>query len=110
MDSTPYDLEPYLEAFKMRQRVIDQNAWQHNMYTLSAVQVAVERCLSGKKARSQYLEEPMSEIAIEKQKEDDKNISEDEIVRQRKALLAKLQIMQTNFELNHSDNKKGKQD
>lgn len=104
-DSTPYDLEPYVESFKMRQRIVDQNAWQHNMYTYSAVTTAIDRALNGKKARSKYFEKPMSETAIENNED---LITEDEITKQRKQLLAKLQIMQANFELNHGNDDEGK--
>lgn len=47
-DSTPYDLEPYLESYKLKQRQWDAQAWQYNMYTMCAVQTAVATVLVGK--------------------------------------------------------------
>lgn len=33
--------------------------WRNGQYTLSAVLVAVEHCLAGKKAKSEYIKEPI---------------------------------------------------
>ncbi len=37
----------------------DYLAWMFNQYTLSAVSVAVEHCLAGIKARSEYIKSPI---------------------------------------------------
>ena len=36
----------------------DHLAWLFNQYTLSAVSVAVEHCLAGRKANSEYINKP----------------------------------------------------
>lgn len=36
----------------------DYMAWLSNQYTLSAVSVAVEHCLAGRKAKSKYIKKP----------------------------------------------------
>lgn len=71
-------------------------AWMFNQYTLSAVMVAVEHNLAGRKARSKYIEKPLLQ-EIEK-----KNVpmTEDEIQKQRDLFIARMQAMQANFELN----------
>lgn len=65
---------------------------------MNGVMVALDRALSGKKSKAKYLERPLLDTENLKKDED---LSEEEIVAQRKALLAKLQVMQANFEMNH---------
>lgn len=110
MDSTPYDLEPYMEAYKLKQKMADSQAWQFNMYTMCAVQTAVANVLIGKKSKAEYLKEPFSQTAEKQKQEDEENLSETEKKRQRDRLLMTLQLMQANFELNHGNNDEGRQD
>lgn len=44
-----------------REKIKEQDylAWLFNQYTLSAVSVAVEHNLAGRKARSKYIEKPL---------------------------------------------------
>uniref|UniRef100_A0AAU8B578 Uncharacterized protein n=1 Tax=Dulem virus 39 TaxID=3145757 RepID=A0AAU8B578_9CAUD len=72
-------------------------AWLFNQYTLSAVSVAVEHCLAGRKAKSKYIEKTIMQQIEEK----NKPLSEDELQRQRELFVAKLEVMKTNFELSH---------
>ena len=109
-DSTPYDLEPYMEAYKLKQKMADSQAWQFNMYTMCAVQTAVANVLVGKKSKAEYLKEPFSQTAEKQKQEDEENLSEAEKKRQRDKLLMTLQLMQANFELNHSNDDEGRQD
>lgn len=95
--SCPADLEPYAKAHKLKIQEKDYLSWLSNQYTLSAVSVAVEHCLAGRKARSKYIEKPIMQ-QIEEQNEP---LSEDKLQRQRELFVAKLEVMKTNFELNH---------
>lgn len=45
----------YYEARKMR----DQEMWHLGLYINSAVTVAIDHCLNGKKATSEYIKEPI---------------------------------------------------
>ena len=74
--------------------------WTMGRYILSAVQTATDNCLNGKKARSKYVEKPFMELA-----EEENEISEEQIQKQREAFVAKLLIMKSNFELNHKKDK-----
>lgn len=57
MDSCPKELEPYTRAHKKKIEEQDYLQWQWwGNYGLSAAWVAVDHCLNGKKAKSQYLE------------------------------------------------------
>lgn len=105
MDSTPAELRPYLEAEKLRQHRKDAEMWQAGIYTTSATYTAVAMALMGKKSKAKYFEKPLLEEKKEEKETD--IISEEEKKKQRNALLASLQLMQANFELNHE---KGRQD
>ena len=59
--SSPSDLEPYGKAHKLE--ITEKDSIFHAVcgsYVLSAVSVAIEHCLSGQKAKSEYIKEPMN--------------------------------------------------
>lgn len=98
MDSCPKELEPYDIAHK--KQLEEQDLLQHlwwGSYGLSALGVAIEHCLAGRKAKSKYVDKPILK-EIENQ---NKHMSEEELQRQRELFVAKLEVMKTNFELNH---------
>ena len=83
--SCPADLQPYADAYSLERKQRDNEMWMwFGTYGLSAVSVAVEHCLAGRKARSKYIKKP-----------------EEEIKKQRELFVAKLKIMQSNYELSH---------
>lgn len=56
--SCPADLEPYAKAHKIEQRENDTIAWLYGgNYLLSAFSVALEHCLAGDEAKSEYMKE-----------------------------------------------------
>lgn len=65
MESCPKKLKPFEIAYKAKIRQIDQLAHVFGMYVESAVQVAVERNLYGKKSKNQYIKEPILTHAFE---------------------------------------------
>lgn len=95
--SSPADMEPYLKVHKEELKEKDYLAWLQGQYTLSAVSVAVEHCLAGRKAKSKYIKKPL----LQELEERNEPMAEEEIQRQRELFVAKLQAMKTNFELNH---------
>lgn len=98
--SCPSDLEPYARAHELELQENDR--MMHAMcgnYILSAVSVAIEHCLAGRKAKSKYINKPI----LEHMKEQRKELSEEELQRQRELFVAKLEVMKANFELNHKD-------
>lgn len=100
MDSCPKELEPYEKSHRKKLEEQDylQHMWWGN-YGLSAVSVAVEHCFAGRKAKSKYIEKPI----LKEIEERNKPLSEEELQRQRELFVAKLEVMKTNFELNHKD-------
>lgn len=88
--SCPTDMEPYLRAHKEELKEKDYLAWLSNQYTLSAVSVAVERCLDGKKAKSEYIKEPILPKVFENEGLTEQEIQEKKI---KKAILIENQYI-----------------
>lgn len=97
-----------MEAYKLKRKQSDAEAWQSNMYTMCAVQTAVANVLLGKKTKVEYIKEPFLQNV--KEETEEQNLSEKEKKKQREKLLMTLQLMQANFELNHSNSEEGRQD
>ena len=94
MESCPKELEPYNKAHKMN--IVEKDNLQHmwwGNYGISALIVAIDKCFS-KKPKAEYIKEPI----LSKTFENDV-LTEEEIQKQRELFVAKLQVMQTNFEL-----------
>lgn len=106
MEGTPNDLEPFVEAYKLKQKEHDEMSWKENIYTMSAVSVAISKAISGKKSKAKYPNKPFS---FEEREYDTKEeyISQSEIERGRKNLLMSLQVMKINFDKNHKKKEKG---
>lgn len=68
--------------------------WWGN-YGISALIVAIDKCFS-KNPKAKYIKEPITQYINENKD----GLSKEELQRQRELFVAKLQVMQTNFELN----------
>lgn len=95
--SSPADMKPYLKAHNEELKEKDYLSWLQGQYMLSAVSVAIEHCLAGRRAKTKYIKKPL----LQEIEENNKPMTEDEIKRQRELFVAKLEAMKTNFELNH---------
>lgn len=85
-----------------KEKIQEQDYLQYlwwGSYGMSAVTVAVERCLHGRRAKSKYVEGPVFKDAGNHKEE----LPEEELQRQRKLFVAGLEAMKTNFELKHKD-------
>lgn len=58
---TPHKLKAFAKAHEFRRKIQDEEMWIMGQYVLSAVSTAVEHCLAGRKAKSQYLSAPILE-------------------------------------------------
>ena len=97
-DSTPVDLQCYVDADDLVRKRKDADMWQQGIYNMSAFSTALSRALSGRKSKAKYIEEP---VMIKAQKEyDEEHATEEEKQIERDKLLLKLQMMQTTFEAN----------
>lgn len=91
----PRILSAIAEGYNQRVRNADYMNWINGQYTLAAVTVGVERNLAGRKAKSEYPQNPFFE-EIEKQ---NKPLSDDELQKQRELFVERLKTMQSNFEI-----------
>lgn len=99
MNSCPKELEPFVEAERLKILRQDEDMWVMGMYVQSAVAVAIEHCLAGKKAKSKYLENPLRENA-----EKENNVSEEKLKKMREEFVAQLMLMKANFDLEKERN------
>ena len=93
----PRILSAIAEGYNQRVRNADYMNWINGQYTLAAVTVGVERNLAGRKAKSEYPQNPFFE-EIEKQ---NKPLSDDELQKQRELFVERLKTEQSNFEISH---------
>ncbi len=56
---TPKKLKCFYKAYEIKRRLQDEQMWFMGQYVLSAVSMAVEHNLHGRKARSKYIEKPI---------------------------------------------------
>lgn len=65
----PHIIKLLMKGHEEKTKEQDYLAWIFNQYTLSAVSVAVEHCLAGRKAKSEYIKEPILSKTIANDKE-----------------------------------------
>lgn len=70
-------------------------------YGLSAVSVAVEHCLAGRKAKSKYIEKPV--LAETQERKTNKELTEEEKQAQLDKFIMSLKIMESNFKAEHEN-------
>ncbi len=98
----PHIIKLLLKGHEEKIKEQDYLSWLFNQYTLSAVSVAVEHCLAGKKAKSQYIKQPiLQEIQMKEKILEGKRIEMENY-----KLAMSLRIMQANFEINRSRKEK----
>lgn len=90
----PHIINLITKGYQEKIREKDYLAWLFNQYTLSAVSVATEHCLAGKRAKSKYIEEPLLSKVFEKNKLTQDEIQQKEI---KKAILAEQQYIAIAF-------------
>ena len=101
MDSTPNELEPYVEAFRLKKKRKDCSQWQNGFYTIAAIASVIDKILS-KNPTVNYPDKPLTESIEEKNEKE--LLTEDQKQKEINNFLMKLQLMQANFELNHPKN------
>lgn len=96
----PRIIKVIAKGYKEKIKEQDYLAWISNQYTLSAVSVAVEHCLAGRKAHSKYIEKPIMQEQKESYEENSLLTDKDK-KKQTEKLFMQLRIMGANFNLNH---------
>lgn len=95
----PHIIKLHIKGEEEKQKRLDTSNWINGIYTQSAVGVAVEHCLAGRKAKSKYIEKPLLQEAEEKRQIETGELSEEEKIRQTEQFFAKLRIMGANHKL-----------
>lgn len=93
----PADIEPYIKLYEVYERKQDEYAWLYGRYVYEANLAAIENALAGKKSKLKYTDKPYTAIA----REDSGKIAYEERMKKVKALFMQLEVMKTNFEINH---------
>lgn len=93
----PTTLKPYVEAYKLKKEREDAEMWRMGIYVLSAVRTGVENVLAGRKAKAEYLAEPLMQTA--QQEAIAENMSEDEQAKQVEMFFMKLDVLAANSRL-----------
>lgn len=90
-------LEKCFDGFKLARERKDNEMWLwFGTYGISAFSFAIDHCINGNKAKTEYLEHPLLGG-----KDNDGEMSEDEIKRKREAFVLKMQTMKANFDIEH---------
>lgn len=97
-DSTPYEIEAYLEAYEIRQRETDARDWRMGYYNLDAFQTVLAHAFT-KHSGKRYIEKPLLEEEFEKRHMTEEELTEEEKRRFRENFVMKIQIMGANFKL-----------
>lgn len=95
-EGCPFELEYLIKAQEIRDDMNDSRDWKLGRYIESAVATAIEHNFAGSKAKSQYIEKPFSQLKKERNKE--KELTEEEKKQQVNLLFTSLKVMQFNFE------------
>lgn len=94
----PSDLSPYAEAYFIEKKTKDAEIWSWcGNYVASAVYVAVDHVVTGmfgKKASSSYIKEPLM-------KDTEQEMTQDELQKEREALVMRLRTMKANWDIAH---------
>lgn len=75
----PHIIKLLMKGHEEKIKEQDYMAWLSNQYTLSAVSVAVEHCLAGKKAKSKYVDKPFLHSIFEEIQENKCKESNEEV-------------------------------
>jgi hypothetical protein len=97
---TPLKLDMCFEGFRISRERQDSDVWNwFGAYGISALCFAIDHCFNGKKAKMEYWKEPL----FSNKTENDSEMSEEEIQRQREAFVMKMRTMKVNFDLSHQE-------
>lgn len=98
----PRIIKLLLKGYKEKIREQDYLAWLFGQYTLSAVSVAVEHCLAGRKAKSKYMEK-----SIIQELDANRPLTEEEKQREVDMFFAREKARRINWRRKHPKNGMG---
>lgn len=95
----PRILEPILEGYKLKRKVIDENQWLLGGYIFEAVSIALGNMSKKKGQKPDNYFEKIKKPALQSIGSTNGELTEEEKQRQLDLLVAGLRIKQANFEL-----------
>jgi hypothetical protein len=95
----PHIIKLHVKGEEEKMKKLDMMNWLNGIYFQSAVTVAVEHCLAGRKAKSEYIKKPLLEEAEEKRQVESGELSEEQKRIQTEQFFLKLRIMGANHKL-----------
>lgn len=101
----PRILEPILEGYKLKRKIIDEDHWLLGGYIFEAVSIATGNIFRKKGQKPQSYFDVVKNPSLNSVKSNTEELSEEEKQKRRDVLMASLRIRQANFEL--SKQKKG---
>ena len=99
MKMNPHIIKLHIKGEEEKMLRIDYINWLNGIYTQSAVGVAVEHCLNCRKAKSEYIKNPILQEAEEQRQIETGELSEEEKIKQTEQSFMKLRIMGANYNL-----------
>lgn len=91
----PHTLKPFLEAYKLKQKMMDEQMWMMGAYVHEAVGVVLANAFAKKTAKkAEYMKEPL----LRKQ-QSTQELTEEQKMQQVQNLFACLAVRKTNFDL-----------
>ena len=100
---TPKQLTLCVKGHKRRLEEEDRLVWQwFGVYGTTAVMTAMDRCLNGRKAKSQYIDKPL--MAKDEAADGEKELTQEEKDRLLKKFMRSMEIRKFNFDLTHKKN------
>ena len=95
----PKILEPILEGYKLKRKIIDEDQWMLGGYIFEAVTIALGNMSKKKGQKPRNYFEEISKPALHIIHEKNNELSEEEKQRKLDLLVAGLRVRQANFEL-----------
>lgn len=100
----PHILNCLHDGYEVKEKSKDEENWVLGQYFMSALDATVCNAMlwrkKGAKAHN-YIKKPILHDIKDNVKKEKPQLSEEELQRQRELFVAKLEVMKTNFELNH---------
>jgi hypothetical protein len=95
----PHRIKIHAKAYEMKMTRLDELVWSFvGNYGLSAIATAIEHNLAGKKAKSKYINEPLT-----RKNKPNVEMTEDEIQRKRDEFVMRMETMAMNWKKNHPE-------
>ena len=98
----PRTLKPFIEAYKIKQEVLDEEMWRMGIYVHEAVGVVLANAFAKKTAKkAEYFKEPL----LKQHKLETTELTEEQKLQQVQNLFALLAVRKTNFDLEKGNKK-----